>query len=233
MKAAIITIGDEILIGQVVNSNASYISSQLFSIGIPVNRIITVSDDEQDIIAEFKSAFKSFTKTCISKFFKSKLITDEGALRRIKKIFKRRKMPMPEVNYEQALIPDIAKVIPNPIGTAPGILVDKNNKVFCALPGVPYEMKKMITDSVLPYLRKKDKDLKKVIKHKNLHTIGISESLLYEKVGNINEIVGIKKGVSVKLAFLPSNYETRLRITVEAVCEKEADEAIHTAEKRL
>jgi len=249
MKAAIITIGDEILIGQVVNSNASYISSQLFSIGIPVNRIITVSDDEQDIIAEFKSAFKSFdviivtgglgpthddiTKTCISKFFKSKLITDEGALRRIKKIFKRRKMPMPEVNYEQALIPDIAKVIPNPIGTAPGILVDKNNKVFCALPGVPYEMKKMITDSVLPYLRKKDKDLKKVIKHKNLHTIGISESLLYEKVGNINEIVGIKKGVSVKLAFLPSNYETRLRITVEAVCEKEADEAIHTAEKKI
>lgn len=249
MRAAVITVGDEILIGQVVNTNASYLSSVLSSIGIPVEKVITVGDDSRAILNEFRSTHKKYdvtivtgglgpthddiTKTCISKFFRSKLVEDSGTLRKIKQIFRRRRMPMPKVNYEQALIPDIAKVVPNKVGTAPGILIDRDKKTFCALPGVPYEMKQMCKDFLLPYLRKKYSARKKIIKHKTLHTIGISESLLYETIGDISRITGNHNNAVVKLAFLPSNYETRLRISVDAKNERDADNAIKSAERKL
>ena len=249
MKAALITIGDEILIGQVVNTNASYLSEKLYSAGIPVVRVVTVSDEEDDIIAEFKTTSKScdliivtgglgpthddITKQCIAKFFKSKLVLHQPTLDKVKKIFRRRRMPMPAVNIGQAMIPEIAKVVPNPVGTAPGLHIEKNGVVMFALPGVPYEMKKMTEDTIIPYLRKRDVKGKRVIRHKTLHTIGISESLLYETVGDINNIIGKRGNATTRLAFLPSNYETRLRITVEAGEEKSAEQAISSAEKKL
>ena len=150
MNAALITIGDEILIGQVVNTNASYLSEKLYSIGIPVVRVVTVADEEKDIINEFKTTIKScdliivtgglgpthddITKHCIAKFFHSKLILHQPSLERVKKIFLRRRMAMPDINIEQAMIPDIAKVVINPIGTAPGILIEKNGIVMFAIP---------------------------------------------------------------------------------------------------
>jgi nicotinamide-nucleotide amidase len=234
MKAVIITIGDEILIGQVVNSNAAYLSQKLFSIGIPVEKTVTVPDKKNEILKEFKSAYKEFdvivvtgglgpthddiTKTCIAGFFRSKMVLNKDVLAHVKKIFNRRRLPMPPVNIEQAMVPTAAKVMPNRFGTAPGLLIDKNRKVFCAMPGVPFEMKHLTEAQLLPYLIKKYRKSKqtRVILQKTLHTIGISESHLFEKTGDISSITRTKKNAHIKLAFLPSNFETRIRIDVEA-----------------
>ncbi len=254
MNAAVISIGDELLIGQVVNTNASYISVKLLEIGIPVEKIITLPDEEKEILKGFKSAFSDYdvtivtgglgpthddiTITCISKFFKSKLVQDEKVLKHVKSIFKRRKMPMPDINYEQALIPDISIALEN-TGTAPGILIDKGNKIFCAMPGVPREMEYITENSLIPYLLKKYKKRKdrRVIIHKTLHTIGISESLLYEKAGNINEITLKNNNFEIGLAFLPSNYETRLRVLVKAnnieTAQRELNRAIEKLKVRV
>ena len=172
MKAAVITIGDELLNGQVVNSNASFICEKLLETGIPADRIITVHDSEKDILKEFRSTFRKFdvivvsgglgpthddiTKICISKFFKSKLVLDKAVLKHVKSMFRRRKVPMPQSNIEQAMIPDISISLKN-TGTAPGILIDKGGKIFCALPGVPHEMRYIVEKSLLPYLKKKFK----------------------------------------------------------------------------
>ncbi len=250
MNSAVISIGDELLIGQVINTNAAYLSTKLLEIGIPVEKIITLPDDEKEILNGFKSVFPKYdvtivtgglgpthddiTKTCIAKYFKSKLVIDEKVLRYVKSIFKRRRMPMPDTNIEQAMIPAIAAALPN-TGTAPGILIDKSGKVFCALPGVPREMVHIMETSLLPYLVKKYKTRKerRIILHRTLHTIGISESLLYEKAGNISEITVKKKNSEVKLAFLPSNYETRLRVLVTAIDIKTAQNELNSAIEKL
>ncbi|MGH2576067.1 MAG: competence/damage-inducible protein A, partial [Ignavibacteria bacterium] len=149
MKAVVITIGDEILIGQIVNTNAAYLGRKLFSIGVTVEKNISVRDSEKEILKEFKYAYKNFdviivtgglgpthddiTKKCISKFFNSKLILDKGVLRQVKNIFAKRRLPMAENNIGQAMIPDISVPLTNKAGTAPGILIDKGDKVFCAV----------------------------------------------------------------------------------------------------
>ena len=250
MNSAVISIGDELLIGQVINTNASYLSAKLLEIGIPAEKIITLPDDEKEILNSFRAVFPKYdvtiitgglgpthddiTKTCIAKYFKSKLVIDKKVLRHVKSIFKRRRMPMPETNIEQAMIPAVSKALPN-TGTAPGILIDKSGKVFCALPGVPREMAFIMETSLLPYLVKKYKPRKdrRVIVHRTLHTIGISESLLYEKAGNIKEIEVKKKNSEVKLAFLPSNYETRLRILAAAIDIKTANRNLNSAIEKL
>lgn len=254
MNAAVISIGDELLIGQVINTNASYLSAKLLEIGIPVEKVITLPDDEKEILQGFKSVFSEYDVTivtgglgpthdditlkCISEFFKSKLIRDEKVLKHVKSIFKRRKMPMPDINYEQALIPDVSIAFEN-TGTAPGILIDKENKIFCAMPGVPREMKYITENSLVPYLVKKYKKRKdrRVIIHKTLHTIGISESLLYQKTGDVNEITLKKNNFEIGLAFLPSNYETRLRVMAKAnsiqTAQRELNKAIEKLKSRV
>jgi nicotinamide-nucleotide amidase len=127
ISAALITIGDELLNGQVVNTNASYLCSKLPEIGISADRIVTVHDNEKDILKEFRSTFPKYnviivsgglgpthddiTKTCISKFFKSKLVLDKTVLKHVRSMFRRRKVPMPESNLEQAMIPDISTAL--------------------------------------------------------------------------------------------------------------------------
>jgi nicotinamide-nucleotide amidase len=250
LKAAVICIGDELLIGQVVNTNASYLCAKLLEVGIPAERVITVADNRKDIINEFRRTFPKYdvtlvtgglgpthddiTKTCISKYFKSKPVLDKKVLKHVNSIFKRRRMPMPETNIEQALIPDISVALEN-TGTAPGILIDKYGKVFCAMPGVPHEMRYIMENSLQPYLLKKFKNRKdkKVIVQKTLHTIGISESLLFEKAGNIEEITLNKPTFRISLAFLPTNYETRLRVMVEADNVKTANRELKSAVEKL
>ncbi len=254
MRSVVISIGDELLNGQVINSNASYLCRKLLEAGIPAEKVITIGDDEKKIINEFKHSFSQYdvvvvtgglgpthddiTKTCIVKFFKSKLVTDEKVLRHVKAVFARRKRPMPAGNIEQALIPDNSIALKN-TGTAPGILIDKHGKVFCSLPGVPHEMEYITENSLVPYLLKKYKKRKdrKVIVQKTLHTVGISESLLSEKVGNVKEITLRKKDFNIKLAFLPHNFETRLRITVEAnntrTANSELKKAVAKIKKRV
>ncbi len=233
MKAIIITVGDEILIGQIVNTNASWLGSKLFSLGIHVDRHLSVPDSEKEVISSFRDAFKKYdivivtgglgpthddiTKTCISRFFKSPLVINEKILRDVKSIFRRRKIPMAESNKSQAMIPRIAKALTNKAGTAPGILIDKRGKIFCSLPGVPHEMKYICEQGLFPYIEKKYRNSKKrkVLLQKTVHTIGISESLLAQKI-DVDSILKKGKNSEVKIAFLPSNFEVRLRITVEA-----------------
>ncbi len=250
MKSIIISIGDEVLIGQVVNTNASYLGRELLSLGIPAERIITVPDNEKAILKEFRNAFDNYdvivatgglgpthddiTVKTVAKFFKSKFVLNEKVLKHVKSIFARRKIVMPAVNIGQALVPEIAKVLENKTGTAPGLLIDKSGKVFCVTPGVPYEMKYICETGLFPYLAKKyKKKIKRVIKQKTLHTIGIGESLLAEKIGDIKKIVRKGRDFEVKLAFLPANYEVRLRITAFAKNSAAADKLIREAEKLI
>src|SRR4030095_9640415 len=246
MKAVILTIGDEILIGQVVNSNAAYLGRELFSLGIPAEKTITVPDNEKEIINTLKASFRNYdiviatgglgpthddiTKKCIAKFFKKKFILDTEVLKHVKEIFERRKIPMPPVNIAEALVTEGSVVLENKQGTAPGILIEKKGKIFCAMPGVPYEMEYICRTGLFPYLNRKYKKLKKrVIKQKTLHKIGIGESLLARRIGDINRIVKKGKDHEIKLAFLPSNYEVRLRITVSASSQKKAETLLKNA----
>lgn len=248
MKASVISIGDELIIGQVVNTNASYLCKAFFSAGIPVEKVVTVPDDEKLILKEFRDAFSSsdiiavtggigpthddITALCIAKFFKSKLVLDKNLLKKIKIRFKKRKIKLAESSYRQAMVPEAAEILPNKAGTAPGILVRKNGKIFFAMPGVPAEMVHLTEKQLLPVIKKHFKG-GRTLKEKTLHTIGISESLLSQKIGNLSDILKQSGDVTVKLAFLPSNFEVRLRITVEAQSPELADKEISAAVKIL
>jgi nicotinamide-nucleotide amidase len=245
MQAKVISIGDEILIGQIVNTNASFIAEKLYSIGIPVTKIITIGDNEQDLLDELKESEEKFdvtiitgglgpthddiTKPILIKFFKDELVIDEKVLDHVKKMFASRNIEMPQSNTGQAEVPKNSKVIWNNNGTAPGIWIEKNGKVFIALPGVPYEMKSMVTDFILSELQKTFKDkFDGFYLSKTILTTGISESALFEKIGDIKEIIGENK-----LAFLPSAELIRLRIDIKAKDEKTANEKFNEIEKKL
>jgi len=249
MNAAVITIGDEILIGQVVNTNASYLCKKLFSAGVRVERVITVADDEKEIISVFRSAFRDYdivvvsgglgpthddiTKKCIAKFFRTKLVLSKKVLKHIRSLYIRRNVKIPDNSLLQAMIPENSEPLHNRMGTAPGILIDKAGKLFCALPGVPYELEYITDNSLVPYILKKFSSgkLKSVLLQKTLQTIGIPEAKLAERIGDLESIVRDGPGFSVKLAFLPSNYEVRLRITVETTSRSKALALVRNAEK--
>ena len=251
MKAVILTIGDEILIGQVVNTNAAFLSRHLFEAGVMVERVISLPDDEKEILKEFRLALKKYdvivvtgglgpthddiTKRCIAKFFRSRLVIDKKVLTHISKIFSRRKITMNSAASQQALIPHNSIALHNNLGTAPGILIDKDGKVFCAMPGIPYEMQYITTRGLIPYIKKKYKNSKRnnVLLQKTLHTIGIPESVLAARLGDINNIVRTGKDYSVKLAFLPSFFEVRLRITIQALSDKKANLLLSQALKMI
>ena len=232
MKAAILTVGDEVLIGQVVNTNASFLSKALFEIGIPVERVITIPDTEKDIIREFSNAIELYdlvissgglgpthddiTVKCLAKVFGKKLVFHQQTYDRIKSIFERRKFPVPGNIKQQAMMPEGAVLFENKMGTAPGILVHKGKKIFCALPGVPYELEYITSNSLIPLLKNLKGPKDKVLLQKTLHTIGIAESFLSQRLGNLDKLLLKDKDSSIRLAFLPSNYEVRLRITIEA-----------------
>ena len=171
VNAKIISIGDEIMIGQIINTNASFICNKLYSIGILAEKISTIGDSEEPLLAELDESVKNFdvtiitgglgpthddlTKPVLIKFFKDVLITDEKVLEHIKLFFAKRNIKMPETNYEQALVPKNSRIIWNANGTAPGIWIEHNNKVFIALPGVPHETIAMVDNLVLDMLKEK------------------------------------------------------------------------------
>ncbi len=169
------------------------------------------------------------TKPALVKFFGDKLITDEKVLEHVKNIFSSRNLRMPEVNSGQALVPYGSKVIWNANGTAPGIWMEKNDKVFIAMPGVPFEMKPMFDNEILPLLRKKfSGQIKKILLQKTFLTTGIGESTLSEMLGDIKELTG-----ESKLAFLPSSVGVRLRVNVAGKNENEAGEKLKEIEYKI
>ncbi len=224
MKAYLITIGDEILIGQTVNSNAAYIGEKLSEIQIDVKKTSVIGDNEEDILQEFNDAFEAYdlvvvtgglgpthddmTRKCVVKFFDTELIRNNDVMEDIYTLFEKRGREVTKVNEGQALVPKIAKVMRNQRGTAPGMWIEDKGKIFIVMPGVPFEMMGMMENFVLPNLKEKIKKPEIFTNRKTLHTTGIPESTLYEKLGNLDELLD-----GAKLAFLPSQYGVRLRIT--------------------
>ena len=234
MNAHIITIGDEILIGQTLNSNAAFIGEELTKIQIDVRKSSVVSDNEEEILKEFKRCLDEndlvivtgglgpthddITRTCIVKFFHTELVSNNEVLEDIKNLLNKRGRQITKINEGQALVPKNAVVIRNSLGTAPGIWIEKENKIFAAMPGVPFEMHQMMNSFVIPNLKEKLINPDYFIKMQTLQTTGIGESDLFEKLGNLDELLN-----GAKLAFLPSQLGVKLRITVKEENEESAN----------
>lgn len=245
MNSKILTVGDEILIGQIVNTNAAFLGDVLFSLGLPVEKSVTIGDDEKMLTDELQDSQYNYdvtiitgglgpthddiTKPVLLKFFKDKLILDDKVLEHVKEIFSTRNVPMPETNIGQAMVPSKSKVIWNANGTAPGIWMERGGKIFIALPGVPYEMKAMIMDIIAPMLKDRFlKNLDYALRQKTLLTTGVGESVLYEMMGDVPSIIG-----NDKLAFLPSIEGVRLRINVKADTDANAEKRINEIEEKI
>lgn len=244
MNAHIITIGDEILIGQTLNTNAAYIGSKLVDIQIYVKKSSVVSDVEEEILKEFKQCWENndlviatgglgpthddITRQCVVKFFNTELMRNNEVLEDIKTMFAKKGREVTKINEGQALVPKIAKVIRNSHGTAPGFWIEKKNKIFVVMPGVPIEMQEMMENFVLSSLKEKLQNPKEISLRKTLQTTGIPESTLFEKLGNLEELLD-----GAKLAFLPSQYGVKLRITAKEKTEDEAKNKITEVEQRI
>jgi len=242
MNSEIITIGDELLIGQVVNTNQAYIAEQLNLIGVRVDRMTTVGDDAGVILSAFQEAWNrndivivtgglgpthdDVTKKTVCRFFDSDLVSDPGVRRHIEDLIRRRNTPWTAALEDQTLVPRKASVIPNPVGTAAGMRFEERGKHFFVLPGVPYEMKEMIDRSVAPFLRSRVQG--SVIRHLTLRTTGIPESLLAAQLGDLTELLA-----GASLAFLPALTGVRMRITVHEKTEADAGERLRGVEQRI
>ena len=223
-QATIITIGDELLIGQVIDTNSAWMAQQLNKAGIRVARRVAVGDvwDEiwntldaesrqSDIIlitGGLGTTADDITKPLLCKYFNGKLIVDKGALDNVVNIFTNiLKRPMIERNLKQAEVPDICKVILNKRGTAPGMWFEKDGKVFVSMPGVPYEMKGMMEDDVIPGLTTHFKFPH--IAHRTLLTAGVGESFLADLVNEFETSLP----ANIKLAYLPNYGMVRMRLS--------------------
>ena len=244
MRAQIISIGDEILIGQTVNTNASFIGEHLTSLQIDVVRVLTIGDDDEMIMSTLESASKhsdliiltgglgpthdDITRSCIVRYFDTELIRNDLVLEDIRERFKVRGRKVTKINEEQALVPKIADVIRNSRGTAPGLWIEKDDKIFVVMPGVPHEMEEMMRETVIPRLKETLGEKKEFVEIKNFLTTGIAESYLYEALGDLDELL---KGA--KLAFLPNQFGVKLRVTVKGNSEEEAHNKLTELEQKI
>ena len=236
MLAEIITIGDEILIGQIVDTNSAFISKELNKMGVSVYQITSVQDDKDHILKALAEAEENvdiiivtgglgptkddITKHTFCAYFGDTLIQNDEVLEHVEFLFaKYFNMPISDVNRLQALVPSRAKVLHNKYGTAPGMWMEKNNKVFISLPGVPFEMKALIKDEVLPNLQKQFHF--PYILHKTTLTYGMGESIIAARLEEFEE--NLPKGF--KLAYLPNMGKVRLRLSAKGA-DKEIVDAI-------
>ncbi len=223
MKAEIISIGDEILIGQIVNSNSSWLGEKMISLGIDVVRMSTISDKRQDILDALDEAGNradiilitgglgptkdDITKQSLADYFNTRLVVKEKALDDIRNLFKARGWELNELNKKQAEVPENCTPLQNKEGTAPGMWFEEKERIYVSMPGVPFEMKSIFIDEVIPKLRKKlGTD---VIYQKTILTQGVGESWLSEKISVWEDSLP----ENMKLAYLPQPGIVRLRLT--------------------
>ncbi|WP_262731943.1 competence/damage-inducible protein A [Gaetbulibacter sp. NE] len=226
MQAEIITIGDEILIGQVIDTNSAFIAEQLNKIGVSVYQITSVQDDRAHILKSLAEAEENadiiiitgglgptkddITKKTIAEYFDDELLEDLSVRKNIEFLWEHYiKKPLSQVNIDQALVPTKSKVLMNKYGSAPGMWLEKNGKVFVSLPGVPFEMKALIKDEVMPRLREQFQF--PYIKHKTVLTNGLGESTLAERIEEWEDNLP----QFLKLAYLPSLGRVRLRLSAK------------------
>lgn len=223
VRVEILTIGDEILYGQITDTNSQWIGEKMTTAGFRVIRKTSVGDQENVILKAFAEAEEradvvlitgglgptadDLTKPMLSRYFNSPLLLHSEALAQLKALFEQRGFELTETNRKQAELPEACTYIPNPLGTAPGMWFEKNGKVFMSMPGVPHEMKHMLEFNVIPRLVRVFEP--PVIYHRMIRTAGIGESWLADKIkdweGNLPP--------HLKLAYLPSLGEVRLRVT--------------------
>jgi nicotinamide-nucleotide amidase len=223
MFAEIITIGDEILIGQIVDTNSAWMGRQLNDAGIRVKQVTSVSDEKGAILDALADAEKradlvlitgglgptkdDITKYTLCEYFGSELVLNEAALENVRQIFARFKRPVLEVNLKQAEVPDNCQVLLNANGTAPGMWFEQNDTIFVSMPGVPFEMMGMMEEQVIPMLKQRG-DVPAVI-HETIMTAGIGESFLAEAISDIEDVLP----PYIKLAYLPKLGSVRLRLS--------------------
>ncbi len=226
MFAEIITIGDEILIGQIVDTNSAFIAKELNKIGVSIFQITSVQDEKTHILNALSEAEEraeiiiitgglgptkdDITKHTICEYFQDTLIQNDAVLAHVEALFKKYiNAPISDVNKRQALVPSRSEVLMNDFGTAPGMWLEKDQKVFISLPGVPYEMKALIQDKVLPKIQQKFH--RPYILHKTLLTYGVGESALAARIEDWeNNLPSF-----IKLAYLPNLGKVRLRLTAK------------------
>lgn len=236
MKAEIITIGDEILIGQIVDTNSQWIGTELNKIGVSVYQISSIQDNKQHILNALKEAQSradiiiitgglgptkdDITKYTIAEYFSDTLTLNENVVNHIQKLFTKYKIPFGELNRLQGMIPTKATVLENAYGTAPGMWFFENETIFVSLPGVPNEMKGLMQSEVLPRIQKRFK-LPFII-HKTIMTYGMGESSLAERIedfeNNLPEFI--------KLAYLPNYGKVRLRLSAKGDDKKILEETL-------
>lgn len=246
MKATIVTIGDEILIGQIVDTNSGYIAKALDKIGIQTHEMLSISDDKKHILETFGRLQNQvdlviitgglgptkddITKKTFCDYFEDELVEDQVVLAHVTQIIEGfYKRPINQLNKEQALVPSKCEVLFNKMGTAPGMWMKKDNTVFISLPGVPYEMKYLIDHEIVPKLVKEYQ--RPYIVHKTILTYGQGESMVAERIeaweNNLPHFI--------KLAYLPAPGRVRLRLTARGenkeVLEKSVQENVVSLEE--
>ena len=223
INASIITIGDELLIGQVIDTNSAWMAQELNKSGIAVTRRVAVGDNGNDITGALDEEGKhaaiilitgglgptsdDITKPLLCKYFNGNMVVNEDALKNVKYLFEKVfKRPLTDVNLKQAEVPDCCTVIRNKRGTAPGMWFEKDGKIFVSMPGVPNEMQGMMKEVIE---KLKERFELPVIIHKTLLTAGIGESMLAEKIKDFEAALP----PHIKLAYLPNYGMVRLRLT--------------------
>ena len=245
MLAEIITIGDEILIGQIVDTNSAFIAKELNKIGVSVYQITSVQDEQKHILqalAEAKTRTQvvivtgglgptkdDITKHAFCEFFHDTLVRDVKVLQHIEELFKKyiTTTKISELNRDQSLVPSKAEALHNAYGTAPGIWIKEDDTVFVSLPGVPFEMKSLIRDEVIPKIVKEFE--RPYILHKTIVTYGLGESAIAEKIEDWEDSLPS----FIKLAYLPNLGKVRLRLTAKGPDKDVLDTAVAEEMEKL
>lgn len=235
--ASIITIGDELLIGQVIDTNSAWMAQELNKAGIWLKRRVAVGDNKEEIIRALDDQSRDtqiilitgglgptaddITKPVLCDYFGGKMIVDQPTLAHVKYLFEKVfRRPIIERNLKQAEVPDVCTVLPNARGSAPGMWFEKDGRIFVSLPGVPHEMKGLMTNEVLPRLQQHF--TMPFIAHRTLLTAGIGESFLAETIKEWEEVLP----AHLKLAYLPNYGMVRLRITGSGSNEAQLDQEL-------
>lgn len=245
MKAAILTIGDELLLGQIVNTNAAWLGEHLDRLGVELEQTVAVADREEAIGHALERTFEvadlvvttgglgpthdDVTRRAVAEFIGRGLSFDEAVFAQIQQRFAQSGRAVPGSNRVQAMVPEGFEVLPNARGTAPGLWYEEEStgRMLAVLPGVPHEMKALLLEEVMPRLQKHLGE--RVNKHRMLLTTGVGESTLHEKVGDLSGILND----SLRLAFLPGTTGVRLRISAYGASEDEVDGKLDRLEKYL
>ena len=243
MKVDIITIGDEILIGQIVDTNSAWMSQRLGEIGATVHRKYSVGDAPAEIRGAIEESLAvadvvittgglgptkdDITKRVLAEMFDSRLVRDEDTYARVERMMALRGIEFNELNKAQALVPEGCRVLPNHKGTAPGMWFEREGRVVICLPGVPFEMEALMSESVLPMLQERF-NLRAVV-HRTAITFGLAESMLAEKIAEWEDSLPDY----LHLAYLPSPTQLRLRLSAYDVEREEAERAISEQFERL